>query len=164
MRESKYAAQRLRDKRIGRALMRPKSRKKKATPPLLRALAEIKELRALVLQGYAVVNEDFMPNIGRCAIQDYGRLNQFLLAARAIAVPLLVEEDYSGSKRPRCPCCMFEVLQGQPCVYARVSDTRVTVLHELCAPVRGADGKTYRECLEEKARAYEAVKRKENPK
>jgi len=123
------------------------------------AIAEIKRLRALVLQGYEVVN-DFMPNIGRCAIQDMGRLNRFLIDARELAEPLIVEEDYSGRKRPRCPCCTFEVLQGEPCVYAQVSAKRVTVLHEACANTRGPDGKTGREWLEEKACAYESIKQR----
>lgn len=41
------------------------------------------ELKKLVKMGEAVV-EDFMPNIGKCALQDYGRLNEFLMAAAAI--------------------------------------------------------------------------------
>lgn len=41
---------------------------------------EIQRLRALVVKGLEVV-EDFMPNIGSCALQDYGRLNEFMIAA-----------------------------------------------------------------------------------
>ena len=41
--------------------------------------ARVAELEALVLQGGAVV-KDFLPSIGSCALQDYGRLNSFLLA------------------------------------------------------------------------------------
>lgn len=40
-------------------------------------------LTDLVLMGEDVV-EDFMPNIGKCALQDYGRLNDFLIAAAAL--------------------------------------------------------------------------------
>ena len=40
----------------------------------------IAELESLVKMGDAVVM-DFMPNIGRCALQDYGRLNEFLIKA-----------------------------------------------------------------------------------
>ena len=40
----------------------------------------IEELEKLVLMGLEVV-ADFLPNIGSCALQDYGRLNQFLIAA-----------------------------------------------------------------------------------
>jgi hypothetical protein len=47
---------------------------------LLEQAAEIERLRSLVLKGEDVVM-DFMPNIGRCAIQEFGRLNDFLLAA-----------------------------------------------------------------------------------
>lgn len=48
--------------------------------------AERDRLRALVKQGEAVVN-DFMPNIGRCALQDYGRLNDFLIEAGKVTAP-----------------------------------------------------------------------------
>ena len=44
---------------------------------------EIVKLRDLVLMGEKVV-EDFMPNIGRCALQDYGRLNEFLIEAAKV--------------------------------------------------------------------------------
>jgi hypothetical protein len=40
----------------------------------------IVELEALVKMGEAVVM-DFMPNIGRCALQDYARLDKFLIKA-----------------------------------------------------------------------------------
>ena len=45
--------------------------------------AEIERLRGLVLMGDAVV-EDFLPNIGNCCLQDYGRLNEFLIATTAL--------------------------------------------------------------------------------
>jgi hypothetical protein len=44
---------------------------------------ENKELRELVAIGEMVV-EDFMPNIGQCVLQDYGRLNTFLTRAREV--------------------------------------------------------------------------------
>lgn len=40
------------------------------------------ELREMLLQGKAVV-DDFMPNIANCALQDIGRLNDFLMKADA---------------------------------------------------------------------------------
>ncbi len=46
-------------------------------------ITENTELRALVRLGREVV-EDFMPNIGRCALQDYGRLNRFMREAAAL--------------------------------------------------------------------------------
>lgn len=46
--------------------------------------AEIERLKALVIQGYKVV-EDFMSNIGVCALQDYKRLNEFLIEAGKLA-------------------------------------------------------------------------------
>ena len=44
---------------------------------------EILELRKLVKMGEAVV-EDFLPNIGNCALQDIGRLNLFLMNASTL--------------------------------------------------------------------------------
>lgn len=38
---------------------------------------------ALIVQGLAVV-EDFMPNVGRCVLQDFGRLNEFTVEAGKI--------------------------------------------------------------------------------
>jgi len=48
--------------------------------------AEINRLRNLVLLGLAVV-DDFLPNVGRCALQDYGRLNTFCVEARKLQPP-----------------------------------------------------------------------------
>ena len=42
---------------------------------------EEKKMREIAKQGYEVV-KDFLPNIGVCALQDYGRLNEFMMAAR----------------------------------------------------------------------------------
>ena len=42
---------------------------------------EVDRLRELVALGLAVA-DDFMPNIGRCVLQDIGRLNTFLIQAR----------------------------------------------------------------------------------
>lgn len=39
---------------------------------------EIMRLKQLVRMGVEVV-EDFLPNIGVCALQNYGRLNEFLI-------------------------------------------------------------------------------------
>lgn len=47
---------------------------------------ELNKLRRLVKQGEAVV-EDFMPNIARCVIQDFGRLNEFLIEAKKVKAP-----------------------------------------------------------------------------
>lgn len=41
------------------------------------------ELEETLRQGIAVV-EDFMPNIGHCALQDYGRLNAFLINSKRL--------------------------------------------------------------------------------
>lgn len=45
---------------------------------------EIARLRALVRMGADVVN-DFLPNIGRCVLQDYGRMNTFLVRAAEVS-------------------------------------------------------------------------------
>lgn len=47
--------------------------------------AELTRLRKLVKMGEAVV-EDFLPNVGKCVLQDYGRLNEFLIQAAQIKV------------------------------------------------------------------------------
>lgn len=44
------------------------------------ATDELTRLRLLVQMGKAVV-DDFLPNIGRCALQDYERLNMFMVYA-----------------------------------------------------------------------------------
>ncbi len=36
--------------------------------------------RSLGKMGYEVV-QDFLPNVGQCALQDYGRLNDFMIMA-----------------------------------------------------------------------------------
>mgnify|MGYP001606641790 FL=1 len=46
------------------------------------ATAEIARLRKLVIKGLGVVN-DFLPNIGQCALQDYEGLNMFCVEAEA---------------------------------------------------------------------------------
>lgn len=47
---------------------------------------EIERLRGLVKMGERVV-DDFMPNIGQCAIQDIGQVNDFLIEARQVPDP-----------------------------------------------------------------------------
>ena len=44
---------------------------------------ELDRLLDIVAMGEKVV-EDFMPNIGKCALQDYGRLNEFLIEAAKV--------------------------------------------------------------------------------
>lgn len=44
---------------------------------------DMEKLTQLVKDGKAVV-EDFLPNVGTCVLQDYGRLNQFMIDAEAI--------------------------------------------------------------------------------
>lgn len=58
---------------------------------------EIERLRMLVKQGEAVVN-DFIPNIGRCALRDYERLNMFLVEAGKV-------ESGPTTCRTACPYC-----------------------------------------------------------
>lgn len=44
----------------------------------VRALRKALEAAAIAAKGRAVV-EDFMPNVGNCVLQDFARLNEFLL-------------------------------------------------------------------------------------
>lgn len=46
---------------------------------------EIVRLQKLVKLGELVV-EDFLPNIGTCVLQNYDRLNNFLIEAKAVEV------------------------------------------------------------------------------
>jgi len=41
---------------------------------------DVEEMIALAKQGYEVV-KDFLPNVAHCALQDYGRLNEFMIKA-----------------------------------------------------------------------------------
>jgi len=40
----------------------------------------VDDTRQLAKMGYEVV-KDFLPNVGQCALQDYGRLNEFMMQA-----------------------------------------------------------------------------------
>lgn len=66
--------------------------------------------KRLALTGEQVV-EDFMPNIGKCALQDYGRLNSFLndMAAAKKASPKLHIEILWGENP--------ELNETEPCTY-----------------------------------------------
>lgn len=54
------------------------------------AADEIERLQGLVAKGLAVVH-DFLPNIGRCVLQDYQRMNEFC----AEAVARAAKDEYS---------------------------------------------------------------------
>lgn len=41
---------------------------------------DVEKMIELAKQGYEVV-KDFLPNVGQCALQDYGRLNDFMIKA-----------------------------------------------------------------------------------
>jgi len=41
---------------------------------------QLEDERSLAKMGYEVV-KDFLPNVGQCALQDYGRLNDFMIMA-----------------------------------------------------------------------------------
>lgn len=46
--------------------------------------ARLAEAEVLIAKGLAVVH-DFLPNIGRCVLQDYQRMNEFCCEAAARA-------------------------------------------------------------------------------
>ncbi len=52
--------------------------------------ARLAEAAALIAKGLAVVH-DFLPNIGRCVLQDYQRMNEFC----AEAVARAAKDEYS---------------------------------------------------------------------
>lgn len=43
---------------------------------------EMEDMRELAKQGWEVVN-DFLPNVSKCALQNYGALNDFMIKAGA---------------------------------------------------------------------------------
>lgn len=55
--------------------------------------AQLAEADALIAKGLAVVH-DFLPNIGRCVLQDYQRMNEFCSEAVARAADS-ADDDYA---------------------------------------------------------------------
>lgn len=43
---------------------------------------DYEDLKKILAMGVEVV-EDFLPNVAQCALQDYGRLNQFMIDSEA---------------------------------------------------------------------------------
>lgn len=58
---------------------------------MIEAITEIERLRELVTIGAAVV-DDFLPDIGKCCLQDYGRLNDFLIRASKVEMKVPTDE------------------------------------------------------------------------
>lgn len=56
---------------------------------------ECDRLTAIIRKGHAVV-EDFMPNIGGCVLQNYQRLNEFLIEAQRV----IWDADAEGCRVP----------------------------------------------------------------
>ncbi len=53
-----------------------------------KALSELGVTRDALKMGLEVV-EDFMPNIGQCALQDYGRLNDFYMVCSNLGITVV---------------------------------------------------------------------------
>jgi hypothetical protein len=64
---------------------------------------ELAEADALIAKGLAVVH-DFLPNIGRCVLQDYQRMNEFCSEAAARAAVSAVQPERCCVDYPRCDC------------------------------------------------------------
>lgn len=45
---------------------------------------DVKNLKILVATAFDIIDEEMMPNIGNMAVQNFARLNEFLIAARPI--------------------------------------------------------------------------------
>ena len=45
---------------------------------------DVDNLKFLVATGFKIVDKELLPNIGGCAIQDFGRINQFMIDAGPI--------------------------------------------------------------------------------
>lgn len=42
---------------------------------------DLKNLKILIATGYDILNQELLPNIGGIAVQDYARLNEFMIDA-----------------------------------------------------------------------------------
>ena len=67
------------------------------------AEARLAEADALIAKGLAVVH-DFLPNIGRCVLQDYQRMNEFCSEAAARTAVSAVQPERCCLDYPRCDC------------------------------------------------------------
>ena len=65
--------------------------------------ARLAEADALIAKGLAVVH-DFLPNIGRCVLQDYQRMNEFCSEAAARTAVSAVQPERCCVDYPRCDC------------------------------------------------------------
>jgi hypothetical protein len=65
--------------------------------------ARLAEADALIAKGLAVVH-DFLPNIGRCVLQDYQRMNEFCSEAAARTAVSAVQPERCCLDYPRCDC------------------------------------------------------------
>lgn len=65
--------------------------------------SRLAEADALIAKGLAVVH-DFLPNIGRCVLQDYQRMNEFCSEAAARAAVSAVQPERCCVDYPRCDC------------------------------------------------------------
>lgn len=66
----------------------------KTPNPNAEAIAERLVAQRRCLEQAIAVIEDFMPNIGRCVLQDYGRLNDVLCESRQLLKPFLTGENH----------------------------------------------------------------------
>lgn len=65
--------------------------------------SRLAEADALIAKGLAVVH-DFLPNIGRCVLQDYQRMNEFCSEAAARTAVSAVQPERCCVDYPRCDC------------------------------------------------------------
>ena len=68
-----------------------------------RLRSRLAEADALIAKGLAVVH-DFLPNIGRCVLQDYQRMNEFCSEAAARTAVSAVQPERCCVDYPRCDC------------------------------------------------------------
>lgn len=60
-------------------------------------IALVPKMEELIPRLVAVI-DDFLPNVGRCALQNYGELNSSLVDARAILKAL----EAINTRKPKC--------------------------------------------------------------
>jgi hypothetical protein len=79
------------------------ARKHDSTCPDNPLRSRLVEADALIAKGLAVVH-DFLPNIGRCVLQDYQRMNEFCSEAAARTAVSAVQPERCCLDYPRCDC------------------------------------------------------------
>ena len=58
-----------------------------------------KNLKVLIATAVDIIDEEMMPHIGNMAIQDYARLNEFLMDARLVVNDAIHNKEIDSERR-----------------------------------------------------------------